>query len=510
MKLMSRILTLSSIASWMFVHGNLAAVTVNDGSSVGDLVQLSNVNGVGFSSMTLASVERGGNDVLIAAQSGQRLDFPLRTVWYSDRVAPGGIEYGVEARFQPAAPSFDRVGGVMGWLNLEREIGIALLVTPAGDFAAFEVATVDFQAAEDSTNQSLTGLFNPDGSPASALVADQSARSSLGEYDAEKSAVFRITFTTPTEDDRAALEGVTARLEASVRQDVAGDGTLTQVGNLITLLTNLPVPDPEQHAFGYFAYFNNTFDDGTDIGWFDDLDADGNVSASNALPEVALTSPAAQAEFTAPANIRLTATASDSDGSIAEVQFFAGNELIGTDTESPFEFVWSDVLVGMYGLTARAVDDAGGATVSGEITVNVVAGTGTGDPPDIHLADAGDSIEVSWDTPGFTLQFSTSVINPAWTNVSGSAAGTTATVPKSGPVLFFRLIGSGNPPDAPALTIGREGSDVVISWDSSVTGFELQSTDNLLEPTWSPVPSTNNRATQAVADGNRLYRLLKP
>ena len=185
MKLMSNKFC-SSIVSFLIAGGTLFAVPVNDGSDTAGLVRLSNANGVGFSDMTLTPTDRGGNDVLTAAQIGERLDFPLRTVWYSDRITPMGSAYMVEAAFQPAAASFDRVGGVMGWLNLESRTGVAFLVTPSGDFGSFEVATVDFQATDDSTNQSVAHLFNLDGSEATSSVADQSAKRPLESYDAEK------------------------------------------------------------------------------------------------------------------------------------------------------------------------------------------------------------------------------------------------------------------------------------------------------------------------------------
>src|SRR5206468_6289258 len=53
------------------------------------------------------------------------------------------------------------------------------------------------------------------------------------------------------------------------------------------------------------------------------------VSAStNIPPTVAITAPANAAVFTAPANITITADASDPDDSIARVDFYQGSTLI--------------------------------------------------------------------------------------------------------------------------------------------------------------------------------------
>ena len=67
---------------------------------------------------------------------------------------------------------------------------------------------------------------------------------------------------------------------------------------------------------------------------------------SNAPPSVALTAPSTGATFDAPGTINLTATAGDTDGTIAKVDFFAGTTLIGTDTTSPYAVTWNNVADG--------------------------------------------------------------------------------------------------------------------------------------------------------------------
>ena len=95
---------------------------------------------------------------------------------------------------------------------------------------------------------------------------------------------------------------------------------------------------------------------------------------SNQPPAVSLTAPANGATFTAPATITVSADASDSDGSIAKVDFFAGTTLIGTDTTSPYSISWSNVLAGTYSLTAVATDNAGAPTTSAARSVTVTPG----------------------------------------------------------------------------------------------------------------------------------------
>ncbi|MDP2137917.1 MAG: Ig-like domain-containing protein, partial [Candidatus Didemnitutus sp.] len=96
---------------------------------------------------------------------------------------------------------------------------------------------------------------------------------------------------------------------------------------------------------------------------------------SNQPPTVELTAPLDGATFEAPTTITLTATASDADGTIASVEFYRGSTKIGTATASPYAFAWTDVAVGLYELTARAIDNAGASTISTAVNVQVTSST---------------------------------------------------------------------------------------------------------------------------------------
>lgn len=92
---------------------------------------------------------------------------------------------------------------------------------------------------------------------------------------------------------------------------------------------------------------------------------------ANRAPAVSLTMPAVNASFTAPAGIGLAASASDADGTISRVDFYAGSTLIASDTSSPYLATWSNVSSGVYTLTAVAVDNAGTPATSPAVTVTV-------------------------------------------------------------------------------------------------------------------------------------------
>ena len=98
-----------------------------------------------------------------------------------------------------------------------------------------------------------------------------------------------------------------------------------------------------------------------------------NAPPVNQPPTVAITSPANGATFTAPATIAITANATDTDGTIARLDFFRGTQLIASDTTAPYSATWSGAPAGTYALTAVAVDDDGASTTSAAVTVTVSA-----------------------------------------------------------------------------------------------------------------------------------------
>lgn len=103
----------------------------------------------------------------------------------------------------------------------------------------------------------------------------------------------------------------------------------------------------------------------------------------NQPPSVAITAPTNGASFTPPANIFITASAGDADGSVTQVVFFAGATLLDADAASPFGFNWSEVGAGSYTLRAVAYDNLGAMATSA--VVNITVGTVTNSPPTVTL-----------------------------------------------------------------------------------------------------------------------------
>jgi uncharacterized repeat protein (TIGR01451 family) len=102
----------------------------------------------------------------------------------------------------------------------------------------------------------------------------------------------------------------------------------------------------------------------------------------NDHPEIALTNPTGIEQFTAPASINFTARASDIDGKVSKVGFYAnGVQIASRATVGAYEynFTWSNAAAGTYILTAVATDNSGATTTSNPVTVVVNA------PPTVSL-----------------------------------------------------------------------------------------------------------------------------
>jgi hypothetical protein len=112
------------------------------------------------------------------------------------------------------------------------------------------------------------------------------------------------------------------------------------------------------------------------VALFDNVTLNGKgFATTNVPPAVSLANPAAGAggTFLSPASVPLSAVATDSDGTIAKVEFFAGATRLATDTTSPYSYTWGNVTVGSYTVTAVATDDQGASTTSNAVTITVAA-----------------------------------------------------------------------------------------------------------------------------------------
>ncbi len=128
-------------------------------------------------------------------------------------------------------------------------------------------------------------------------------------------------------------------------------------------------------------FASNTFT-GDTYHW-DNLDSYKAESSNggNAMPVISITSPANATTFTTLDPIAITASASDSDGSIGQVDFYVNSKLIGTDHTAPYGISFTPTADGTYSLTALATDDAGASTTSSAVSITVKTTTKGGGKP---------------------------------------------------------------------------------------------------------------------------------
>ncbi len=127
-----------------------------------------------------------------------------------------------------------------------------------------------------------------------------------------------------------------------------------------------------------------------------------SVTSPNQLPTVALLTPVDGAVYSGPATVMLSATASDTDGAIARVEYFRGVTKIGESGTAPFAFSWLSVPPGAYTLTAKAIDTGGASAESGprSITVQAVLPYFTGFEPSDGFVVGPLAGQGGWTTTG--------------------------------------------------------------------------------------------------------------
>ena len=91
----------------------------------------------------------------------------------------------------------------------------------------------------------------------------------------------------------------------------------------------------------------------------------------NSPPAITITSPANGTYFTLGNPIVISANATDADGSVSSVEFFANTVSLGTDYTAPYEISWAGTS-GIITLTAKATDDDCATSISDAVHISVV------------------------------------------------------------------------------------------------------------------------------------------
>jgi hypothetical protein len=148
----------------------------------------------------------------------------------------------------------------------------------------------------------------------------------------------------------------------------------------------------EVHPSDYYLTWSNVpagsytlTAEATDNGGVTSLSAPAEITVVTDLPPVVnLVAPENGYKAYAPITITLTASASDSGGKVAELQFFSGTQLLGVVTngiavshgrqvvDTFYSLTWSNVPAGAYTLDAVAADKFGISSTSAPVHITVL------------------------------------------------------------------------------------------------------------------------------------------
>ncbi len=139
-----------------------------------------------------------------------------------------------------------------------------------------------------------------------------------------------------------------------------------------------------------------------------------NITVTNSL-SATLTNPDGRTVFTAPATILLQAAATDKNGAVTNVAFFAGATRLATVSAAPYSFDWTGVAAGGYALTAVAADDQGISSTSPVVNVVVVNPSSTGQTVTVqkwHPADLSFASTTLYTNPFQDVSLSATLVGP--------------------------------------------------------------------------------------------------
>jgi hypothetical protein len=144
------------------------------------------------------------------------------------------------------------------------------------------------------------------------------------------------------------------------------------------------------------------------------------LGIGGAWPLCVITSPKSDTTFADTAQVQITATATDTDGTVVKVEFFAADTVkIGEALTPPYTMVWKKPTLGINVLTAVATDNTGNQRISNKVIITV------GKPVKMHIeAERG-----AWAGSGFSVKSDNSASGGAYVDIAGQTGTLTWKVP---------------------------------------------------------------------------------
>ncbi|KGY10510.1 chitinase C-terminal domain-containing protein [Vibrio sinaloensis] len=185
----------------------------------------------------------------------------------------------------------------------------------------------------------------------------------------------------------------------------------------------------EAYQANYWTQGNNPSETAGPWGFWKSLGScDGGVVV-NEPPVVSLTAPLATDSISEGAVIALAASASDSDGSVARVEFQVDGVVVGNATNAPYTVNWT-ATAGNHSVSATAFDDQGEASVVSTTAITVDASQHGNLAPTVDVTLSSASVEVgSVVTLTANAADSDGSVDKVDFYVAGQLVGTTVTPP---------------------------------------------------------------------------------
>jgi hypothetical protein len=167
-------------------------------------------------------------------------------------------------------------------------------------------------------------------------------------------------------------------------------------------------------------------------------------STATLRPIVRITSPANGAfVYASGAPLSITADATDLDGTITNVQFFADTIKVAERFASPWTGLWTNPVAGSHVLTAIAADNLGATTLSAPVSVSLNIPP---QPPALNIQASGGQVLLSWSSSGdgMIVQRTSNLVSSAsWMKVTNAIQAINSSnvlaLPIAAEPQFFRL-----------------------------------------------------------------------
>ena len=274
---------------------------------------------------------------------------------------------------------------------------VTIFVRDPASGPVVSIFAIDREASETGANPGTFRVVRSEGTNAQLVVYYRLGGSAANGID-----------YAPLEHHVVIPEGAMAS-EIVVRpiDDALVEGTESVIATLIVpevVIGVWPPPPPP-----YFLNPSNY----TATVWI----ADNDLAVTNRPPSIEVVSPTNGARFMAPANILLRAYANDLDDSVARVEFYANQKLLGPGMNSAgsniYTLMWSNVAAGPYSIQAKATDSRGASTWSRARAIEVVGHTNI--PPSVSIVTPAEGAVFTAQTDVIIMAIATDVDDPVST-----------------------------------------------------------------------------------------------